>query len=179
MTGATIRASRQLLPLSLGIADGILNALTLASGSVLHGRGLEGGLAIRIGLVALVSTLFTVFVAEYSQLRAELARAERQLSLTTSGRLAAGRLGRQVAGEAATAAAVASVASLIGASVPLLIGVALPELRWVAIVVSIVGLGVLGISLATVVGGRRARWAVLLMAAGAVVAVLGVILDIT
>lgn len=179
MAGSTSRAGRLLLPLSLGIADGILNALTLASGSVLHGRGLDGALAIRVGLVAFVSALFTVFVAEYAQLRAELARAERQLSLTTSGRLAAGRLGRQVAGEAAAAAAVASVASLAGATVPLLIGVAVPEFSWVAIVVSVLGLGGLGISLATVVGGRRARWAVLLMAAGVAVAVLGVVLDIT
>jgi hypothetical protein len=99
--------TRLLLPLSLGIADGILNALTLASAAVLHGRGLTAWLATRVGIVAFVSAIFTVFVAEYAQLRAELARAERELSLTVSGRLAAGALGRQVAREAVEAALVA------------------------------------------------------------------------
>ncbi|MDN5765021.1 MAG: hypothetical protein L0H96_06255 [Humibacillus sp.] len=51
---------RLLLPLSLGIADGILNALTLASAAVLHGRGLDAGLATRVGMVAFVSAIFTV-----------------------------------------------------------------------------------------------------------------------
>ena len=67
-----------LLPLALGIADGIVNALILASSAVLRGSGLTIGLALRVAAVALVTSVFTVFVAEYGQLRAELARAERQ-----------------------------------------------------------------------------------------------------
>jgi len=112
---------RYLLPLSLGIADGIISALTLASSAVIHGRGLTISLALRVAAAALISSVFTVFVAEYGQLRAELARAERELSFTHSGRLAAGHLGRQVAREAAAASAVASGASFARALVPLLL----------------------------------------------------------
>lgn len=171
--------TRLLLPLSLGIADGILNALTLASAAVLHGRGLTAWLAVRVGIVALISAIFTVFVAEYAQLRAELAHAERELSLTESGRLAAGALGRQVAREAVEAALVASMSSLVGAIVPLLVGVALRHYSWTALAVAIAALGALGASLATAVGGRRPRWIVSLVVCGGVVAAIGTMLDIT
>lgn len=165
--------TRLLLPLSLGVADGILNALTLASAVVLHGRGLNAWLATRVGIVSFVSAIFTVFVAEYAQLRAELTRSERELSLTVSGRLAAGALGRQVAHEAAEAALVASASSFVGATVPLLVGVALREYSWTALIVAIVALGGLGGALATAVGGRRSRWVIALMVCGGVTAGIG------
>ena len=43
---------RLLLPLSLGIADGIINALILASATVVYGRGLDTGLAARVAALA-------------------------------------------------------------------------------------------------------------------------------
>lgn len=167
------------MPLSLGIADGIFNALTLASATVLHGDGLDASLALRVGVVAFVSALFTVFVAEYAQLRSELARAERELSLTASGRLAAGYLGRQVAKEAFGSAAVASFASFVGAVSPLLIGSALHGHSWSALPVALAALAVLGAALATVVSGHRVTWVVALVLAGAIVSAVGVALDIT
>lgn len=170
---------RFLLPLSLGIADGIINALTLASAAVLHGHGLTVSLALRVAAVALVSSVFTVFVAEYGQLRAELARAERELGFTRGGRLAAGHLGRQVAREAAVASAVASGASFAGALIPLLVGTAVAAYSWSALVVSVGALGALGGALATAVGGRRSRWVIVMMVMGLIVAAVGTALDIT
>lgn len=169
---------RLLLPLALGVADGILNALTLASATVLRGRGLGVELALRVGAVALVSALFTVFVAEYAQLRAELRHAERQLNLTSSGRLASSSLGQAVVREAAEAATVAGVSSFAGAVGPLFIGVLVPRVGWVALVMSVGALGAMGAALATVVGGRRMRWVAAMVVSGVVVAVIGVVLDI-
>lgn len=167
-----------LLPLTLGVADGILNALILASATVLHGRGLGIGLALRVGTVALISAVFTVFVAEYAQLRGELARAERELNLTSSGRLAASSLGRQVVSEAGWAAAVASVSSFLGAVGPLLVGVVLQPYSWTALVVSVGALGGLGAGVATAVGGRHLRWVVALSLSGIIVGAVGTALDI-
>ena len=65
-----------------------------SSGAVLHGAGLTAALALRLGAVALVSAVFTVFVAEYAQLRAGLVRAEHELNLLRSGRMATTQLGR-------------------------------------------------------------------------------------
>jgi len=178
-SGARPWLQRFLLPLALGIADGIVNALILASSAVLHGSGLTIGLALRVAAVALVTSVFTVFVAEYGQLRAELARAERELSISRAGRLAAGRLGRQVAREAAIAASVASGASFLGALLPLLAGTAAAAYSWSALIVSVGALGGLGGALATAVGGRRRRWITAMMAMGLVVAAVGTVLDIT
>lgn len=178
-SGVRLWLRRFLLPLSLGIADGIINALTLASASVLHGSGLTLSLALRVAAVALISSVFTVFVAEYGQLRADLARAERELSFTRSGRLAAGHLGRQVAREAALASAVASGASFIGALIPLVVGAVIATYSWSALIVSVGALGGLGGALATAVGGRRSRWIIAMMVMGLAVAAVGTALDIT
>jgi VIT1/CCC1 family predicted Fe2+/Mn2+ transporter len=169
---------RFLLPLSLGTADGIINALTLASATVIHGTGLTLSLALRVAAVALISSIFTVFVAEYGQLRAELARAERELSFTGSGRLAASHLGRQVAREAAVASAIASGASFVGALTPLLIGAALSGYSWSALIVAVAALGALGGALATAVGGQRRRWILTMMVMGIAVAAAGTYLNV-
>ena len=169
---------RFLLPVALGVADGIINALTLASATVIHGTGLTVSLALRVAAVALISSVFTVFVAEYGQLRADLARAERELSFTRSGQLAAGSLGRQVAREAAEASAVASGASFIGALAPLLIGSALSAWSWSALIVAVGALGALGGALATAVGGKRPRWIIVMIGMGIAVAAVGTYLNV-
>jgi VIT1/CCC1 family predicted Fe2+/Mn2+ transporter len=81
--------------------------------------------------------------------------------------------------EAVEAALVASLFSFAGAIVPLLVGVALRNYSWTALAVAIVALGALGASLATAVGGRRPRWVIAMMVCGAIVAVIGTVLDIT
>lgn len=169
---------RQLLPLTLGLADGIVNALTLASATVLHGRGLGVALGLKVGAVAMVTAAFTIFVAEYASLRADLSRAERELNLTSQGRLAATNLGRQVRREALAAAVVGCAASFGGAVAPLLVGAATAPYSWTALVVSVGGLGALGAGLAKAVRGHRLRWVVLMTLMGAVVGYVGVLLDI-
>lgn len=104
---------RVLLPSVLGLTDGILTAVTLAAGSLVApgGRPMSAHLAIQIAVAALTSSAFVFYVAQYSHLRGELVRLERQLTFTDHGRFAASRLGRSVALEALFAAAVSSGAS--------------------------------------------------------------------
>ena len=167
-----------LLPLGLGLSDGILNALVLASATVLHGTGLTAGLALKVGAAAIVSAVFTMFVAQYAQLRAELAHAEYELSFTRSGRIAATNLGRQVRREAMAAAAIAGGASFTGSVIPLLVGVWLSAVSWMALVLAIAALGALGAALAVRVRGSKLLWASALVAAGVVVGVIGVQIDL-
>lgn len=164
--------------MALGVSDGILNALTLAAATVLHGVGLSLQLSARVGLVAFVSAVVTLFVAEYTQNRVELLRAERQLMFTQSGRLAATSLGRAVFRDSITAAVVAGGSSFTGAALPLIIGTLLPRLSWLALVVSVAALGGLGVVLGTHVGGRRILWAVALVVAGIIVTIIGVQVDL-
>jgi VIT1/CCC1 family predicted Fe2+/Mn2+ transporter len=150
----------------------------LASSTVLRGVGLPLGLAVRVGVVALASAWFTLFVAEYAEYRLELIRAERQLMFTSSGKLAATRLGRAVIRDALTESSTAALASFVGAPFPLAMGALAPRASWMALVVSVAALGALGAVLAQRVGGRRWVWTIGLGIAGAAVTVIGVQVDL-
>lgn len=165
---------RWLFATALGLSDGILNALVLASATVSSGVGLDVALGARVGIVAFSSAVLTVFVAEYAEYRSDLMRSERQLMFTRSGRLAATSLGRAVLKDAATIAIVAAISSFVGAALPLVVGALLPGASWMALVVSVAALGGLGVLLAVHVGGRRWVWAVSLIIAGAIVTIIGV-----
>lgn len=168
------------LPLVLGITDGILNALTLATGAVLHGGGgqLGAGLSVRVGIASCVTAAFTMFVADYAERRVGLVRASREINLAEPGALASTRLGAIVVRESALTAVVAATASLVGASGPLLLGTVLPGPSWLALVLSVVMLGLLGGVIATMFHGRRSTWVVAMLVAGTLVLLLGAVLDI-
>jgi len=165
---------RALLPTVLGLADGILTALTLAAGQLTEpNHQMLMNRALRIAAGALVSGAFVFYVAHYAQLRGELVHAERQLNLMSHGRLASTRLGRSVLVEAFWSSIISSSASFLGALVPLLTGVLLPTFRWGAVVTSVGCLGILGIALAKAVHGSYWRWCAGLAAGGAIFSAIG------
>lgn len=169
-----------MFPLLIGVVDGILTALTLAAGQVVGTGGTsDPTLAVRIPAASALSGAFVFFVAEYTRQRGELVRVERQLSLTSHGRLAATRLGRAVLYDAAVGAALAIICNFLGALVPLLVGVLLPGLSWVAVAVAIVILGALGIGIARAIYANPFWWALTLMLAGVLLTLVGIQLHIT
>jgi VIT1/CCC1 family predicted Fe2+/Mn2+ transporter len=166
--------SGALLPVSLGLADGILNALTLASASLVgSGAPITVGLALRISVAAVVTAAFSVFVGTYSEARGRLRHASQQLSLPTDRSLAATRLGRHAVILAIGQCLLAGAASLLGALLPLLIAVVLPGPTWVAAVVAICALGVLGLGLATAIAGSQVVWAASMVFGGIVITGIG------
>jgi len=168
-----------LLPLVLGSTDGILTALTLAAGRLTNPERLVTfGLAVRIAAGAGASGAFVFFVARYTELRRELIHAERQLNLTSHGRLAAGRLGKAVLSEGMLSGVVSSMAAFCGALVPLLAAALLPRYRWASIVTALVALALLGIGLARVVHGRVLRWSGGLVIGGGALSIVGAYLKI-
>lgn len=163
----------------LGLVDGIINALTLAAGSILHGHlGVGLGLALRIGCFAFATGWFVLFISDYVGLRADLVRAARQLNLTEHGQLATTQLGRAVRREALADATIGGIASFAGSLVPLLAAGAMPRYSWVAIVIAVGMLAVLGIGLARTVYGRPSVWAVALAVGGVLLTVVGLQLQI-
>lgn len=167
------------LPLGLGFSDGILNALILASGAFLHGHSrITVMLALRIGCVALITALFTMFVARYAEERSHLSDATRQLNLSNNGHLAATGLRRLVRGRAMVSAIIASASSFVGATVPMAVGGLFQSAPWVGLFTALVLLGLLGGLLAVSFEGRWKYWVGGLVGAGAVVAVVGSWLNI-
>lgn len=178
MTSLVRRGRRWTLPLALGFSDGILNALILASTALLKGHDITVSLAMKVGCVAFVTAIVTMFVADYAERRVNLSRSSQQLNLTAKGHLAATQLGRRVRREAAQSGLVASVSSFVGASVPLVVAGAMPSASWIGLVVAVILLGVLGAVLAVTMDGRWQWWTIGLVLAGAVVAAIGAQLDI-
>ncbi len=167
------------LPVVLGFTDGLLTALTLAAGRLTTAeQGVTAGLALRIAAGALASGAFVFFVARYAQLRGELIRAERQLNLTSHGRLAASTLGMVVLREGLFSAFISSVASFLGALVPLLVAAGFPHYRWVSIVAAETTLALLGGGLAHSLHGRPFSWAVGLVLGGGALSLIGAYLRI-
>lgn len=163
-----------LLPLALGFADGILNALTLAAATMLGGeRHATVGLALRIGAAAFVTAGFAVFVAEYAERRGGLRHASHQLNMASEDDLAGTRLGRDALLRAAWQSLLAAGSSLLGAALPLLLAAALPGPGWIAVAVAVGALGALGAALAGIVLGNRLRWALTLAVGGVAVTAVG------
>jgi hypothetical protein len=70
------------LPIVLGVLDGITNTLGLTSGSLLNGgSAVTVGLSLRVAGFALATALLAIFGARYVELRVGLVRASKQLNL--------------------------------------------------------------------------------------------------
>lgn len=167
------------LPLTIGLCDGILNALILASARLVRGPGAVGLVfALKVGCVAFATALFTIFVAEYAEERARLSRATRQLSLSQRGHLAATGLRHRVLRRAALAATIASVSSFVGATAPLVLAGTLAGAPWSGLLAAIVLLGFLGGILAQSFEAHWPLWTTALVVAGVAVSAIGTWLNI-
>ncbi len=168
-----------LMPVVLGLSDGILTALTLSGGTLVKAdQSLTSALASRIAFASLVSGAFLFFVSTYSRLRGELIHAETQLNLSSHGRFAASQLGRAVLQEAIGTTVVSSASSFLGALIPLLTGAWLQQFRWAAILAALVSLSILALVLAHSVHGRYWLWCVALVSGGILVLLIGIKLQI-
>jgi predicted membrane protein (TIGR00267 family) len=163
-----------------GLIDGILNALALAAGRLVHtgGEGATLDLALRVSVAAGVTTIFVFFVAHYAELRLELVRHERELNFTEHGRLAATNLGRRVFIESLNKAILAAAFSLIGALFPLILCFLLPSPIWLGLTITIVALGILGALLAKTFYGSLVLWGIGLFIGGIALAFVGMKLDL-
>ena len=167
------------LDLVAGLCDGILTALILAGGSLLHhGSSMSLDLSLRVAVAAAASGAFIFFVAHYAELRSELVHAERQLNLLEHGRFATTRLGRAVLKESFIGALIASICTFVGALIPMLASMIPSAPVWLGVAVAITSLAVLGFLLARAVYGKPMRWALCLGVAGVLVAFIGLQLRI-
>jgi hypothetical protein len=166
-------------PIVLGLIDGITNALGLSSGSILRGGSALGlGLSLRVATFALATAAFAIFVAQYVDLRFALIGAAKHLNLLKRGALATTRLGRAARRNALADAAQASTASFAGALLPLAVAVAFPGHAWLALVIAVGMLALLGVVTARRIQGNAASWAAGLALAGIIIIGIGAELNI-
>ena len=164
----------RLLPIVLGVADGILNALTLASASLLTQDGAIGvGLAIRVAIAAFATAAFVFFVAQYADYRGQLVTAARHMSLRTSRRLTSTGIGSAIMRDAFAGTLITGCASFPGALIPLLIAAFIPSASWIAVPIAIAMLAALGAIVARVIDGAVLRWSIVLAAGGVLMTGIG------
>ncbi|WP_031436722.1 VIT1/CCC1 transporter family protein [Methylobacter tundripaludum] len=167
------------LDLVAGLCDGILTALTLASGKLLNANvPIDVSLALRVATVAALTGGFILFAAHYAELRGELVEAERQLNLRSHGRFASTHLGRAVFYEAITSSLIAGGCSFCGALLPLMTGALLPKFSWCAIIVALGALAIIGGFLGKAVYGSPLGWSIALLLGGMLLSYAGMQLDI-
>lgn len=172
-------AARTRLPLVLGLTDGLLTALTLAAATLTASSADDDPmLSVRVGCVALVTSAFTVFVADYAERRAQLARGTAQLNLTHRGQLATTRLGRRARLRALEAATVASTSGFLAAALPLMVGALIPGAAWGVVAVAVAALMALGAVLARILAGHTGRWILAMGLGGVLVTWIGIQLHI-
>jgi len=175
-----LRDSLYRFHLVAGLCDGILTALTLGAARLFDvAAPMSFDLAWRVATAGGVSGLFMFIVANYAHLRSQLIEAERQLNITTHGRLATTQLGRAVLQEAVLGGGISGVCSFLGAVYPLVVGALCPQHAWVAIAAALATLGVLGVCLARSVHGNIVGWPLTLVLGGACLTFVGLQLRIT
>lgn len=170
---------RFLLPVALGLSDGILNTLMLTANR-LQGDVIPVtlSLAARIAVASAVESAFMLFVALYAQLRQDLTYADRQLNVLGRGRMARTRQGRAVMRAATFMTLIAGVCSLAGAGAPLLIAAAIEMSGYSILAITVAGLGLLGIAISRAAHGRWMAWAAAMLGGGFLVTLLGIWLRI-
>lgn len=170
---------RLMLPVALGLSDGILNALTLAANRLSsNGPAMTASLAIRIAVATAVAGVFMLFVAEYAQLRRELVHADTQLNVLAPGRMATSRQGLVVLREALVMACISGICSFIGSGAPLLLASIFGAGGHVALATAIIVLALLGALIARAVYGAWLRWTAAMAVGGVAVSVIGMWLHI-
>ncbi|KXV74177.1 hypothetical protein AD953_12810 [Acetobacter malorum] len=169
-----LRDPENRLDIVAGMVDGILNALTLASGSFLKaGHAITLTLALRVGAAAALTTLFVFFVAHYAQERTALVGIERELNLRGGSHLAATALGRKALVNSALGAALAAICGLAGSVAPLLLAMILPGPPWMGLIATLTMLALLGVALARAFHGSRIIWGTALFLGGGALAYVG------
>jgi VIT1/CCC1 family predicted Fe2+/Mn2+ transporter len=165
----------------LGITDGILTALTLASARIIQANSHHSfplSLAVRVATASALAGGVVFFTAELAQRNFELVHAERELNLAARGYLATTRLGHFVLVESLGAATVVTASTFLGAFLPLLLGATFREFPWTPIGFAIALLGILGALIGRVTYRSKFRWATALMGTGGALTFLGVWLHI-
>lgn len=176
--GHVIRRER-LFFIVTGLIEGMLTALTLASGKMLRpGESITGDLALRIGLAAGFPTAVVFFAAEYARQRQELLRMGHQLNLTRRRRLSDGKLGQQAWRESSVSALVSGLCSFAGASVPLALASIIPGSRWLAVAVTVSCLGGLGAATGYATLSCKICWLLALMIVGGLLSGFGYLLHV-
>ena len=163
----------------IGIADGIITALLFTTGLILHGKETVSiYMAMRISAGAALPSVFTFFIAEYTERRKNLMHVSKELNLTSSLSLLDTQLGKTVFYKSIILTVIGVISGFSGAMLPLSISALIPDISWLPILVSVVILGLFGFVLSFYIQGKTISWVTAMMIIGIFFAFIGDMLNI-
>jgi len=160
-------------PLTMGLTDGVITVLMLASADFLGPSVMTVDLAVRISFgSAFVGTL-SFFIAEYSRLRFQLIRASRQLTMNSPESLIKSDLGTKIFVESLAGTLLSGSFGFIGALIPLSVDVIDPKMGFIAILSAYIVLATMGLAIGGISSGNKYKWMAALVLLGLIVTTVG------
>ena len=160
-----------LFPFSIGISDGIITALILASGGII--KGITPYLSLKISFGSAFAGMFSFFIADYAGLNEELHRTARQLNLRSTRYLLRGKLGRDILFEAFTGTLISAFFGFVGALIPLMSSIMVPHDIYIPLLISYISLGIVGYFISRITAGSWRFWVSIMVIIGIIVTIAG------
>lgn len=160
-------------PVILGLTDGIITALMIATNEILGATTSQFGLFIRIALGSAAVGAVSFFMADYSTLKQELVRLSKIVNPNTPFDLLETQLGRRIIRESIVKTLLSGLAGFAGALIPLMPSTLFVSDYWISLIIADLSLALLGVLVAKVQSGNYFFWPPLLASIGVAMMFIG------
>ncbi|WP_337860507.1 hypothetical protein [Ferroplasma sp.] len=164
---------KYLFPVSIGLSDGIITALILASGGILANGTINLFEAFKISFGSAFAGAFSYFIAQYAGLNEELHRTALQLNLKSTNYLLRGHLGIEIFTESLLGSLTAAFFGFFGALIPLSSSLIIKGNIVIPLSLSYFSLGILGLFISKTTAGRAKFWIAVMVIIGIIVTIAG------
>lgn len=165
-------------PVILGLTDGIITALMIATNEILVATTAQFGLFMRIALGSAAVGAVSFFMADYSTLKQDLVRLSKIVNPGTPLELLETQLGRRIVRESILKTLLSALSGFAGALIPLLPSELFVSNFWASLIIADLSLALLGVLVAKVQSGNYFFWPPLLASIGVVMMFIGKFVNI-
>jgi VIT1/CCC1 family predicted Fe2+/Mn2+ transporter len=164
---------KYIFPVSIGLSDGIITALILASGGIIGKSTIDIFEAFKISFGSAFAGAFSYFIAQYAGLNEELHRTALQLNLKSTDYLLRGHLGIEIFIESLLGAFIAAFFGFLGALIPLSSSLIVRGNEIIPLSLSYTSLAILGLFISKSTAGRARFWIIVMVTVGIIVTIAG------
>ena len=164
---------KYIFPVSIGLSDGIITALILASAGIIGKSTIDLFEAFKISFGSAFAGAFSYFIAQYAGLNEELHRTALQLNLKSTNYLLKGHLGIEIFVESLLGAFIAAFFGFLGALIPLSSSLIIKNNIELPLLLSYASLAVLGLFISKTTAGRARFWILVMVTVGIIVTIAG------
>lgn len=165
-------------PVILGLTDGIITALMIATNEILNSNATHLGLFVRIALGSAAVGAVSFFMADYSSMKQDLVRLSKIVNPNTPFDLLETQLGRRIIEESIAKTLLSALSGFTGALIPLLPSLLFTTNSLISLAIADLSLALLGVVVAKVQSGNYFFWPPLLATVGIVMIYIGEFVNI-